>query len=165
MTHHAVSTADEIETFTDFVATIQPRLRNALVAVVGPDLAGDAVSEALAYCWQRWDKVRHMENPAGYVWSVGRSKGRDMLRKLGRDRRVQVEWPPVPSASAPLIEPGLPAALTKLSERQRVAVFLVHGYGWTHREVAEFVGVSVPTVQKHAERGLAKLRTALGVGQ
>ena len=35
----------------------------------------------------------------------------------------------------------------------------------TAREVADFVGVSVPTVQKHADRGLAKLRRSLGVSR
>jgi len=61
-----------------------------------------------------------------------------------------------------MVEPGLPAALSRLSERQRVAVFLIHGYGWTHSEVSQFLGLSVSTVQKHAERGLAKLQRVLG---
>jgi len=137
-------------------------LRNALVAVVGPDLAGDAVSEALLYCWQRWGQVRDMENPAGYLWSVGRSKGRDLLRKRRQGDRTRALLPVVPTESQPLVEPGLPAALSRLSERQRVAVFLIHGYGWTHSEVGHFLDVSVSTVQKHAERGLVKLQRGLG---
>ena len=165
MTHRTVSAAADIESFTEFVERLQPMLRNALVAVVGPDLAGDAVSEALTYCWQRWDRVREMENPAGYVWTVGRSKGRDLMKKQSRDQRGRSAWPEVPCASPPLIEPGLPVAFARLSERQRLAVFLIHGYGWTYREVADFVGVSVPTIQKHAERGLAKLQRALGVSR
>ena len=165
MTRPTISRPADVESFTEFVERFQPMLRNALVAVVGPDLAGDAVSEALAYCWQRWDRVREMENPAGYVWAVGRSKGRDLIKKRTSDRRVRASWPAVPTASAPLVEPGLPAAFARLSERQRVAVFLIHGYGWTHREVADLVGVSVPTVQKHAERGLVKLRRALGASR
>lgn len=137
-------------------------LRNGLVAVVGPDLAGDAVSEAFAYCWQRWDRVRELENPGGYLWSVGRSKGRDLLRDRQRGLRTRPLLPDAPSSSPPMVEPGLPTAMSRLSERQRVAVFLIHGYGWTHSEVAQFLGLSVPTVQKHAERGLAKLQRALG---
>lgn len=163
MRQPTVSATADIESFTEFVERYQPMLRNALVAVVGPDLAGDAVSEALTYCWERWDRVREMENPAGYVWTVGRSKGRDLIGKRRRDQGVRASWPPVPTASSPMIEPGLPGAFSRLSERQRLAVFLIHGYGWTHREVAEYVGVSIPTIQKHAERGLTKLRRALGV--
>ena len=62
-----------------------------------------------------------------------------------------------------LVEPGFPRALADLSEQQRVAVVLVHGYGWTLREVAELIDVSVSTVQTHVERALAKLRAALEV--
>jgi RNA polymerase sigma factor (sigma-70 family) len=63
----------------------------------------------------------------------------------------------------PWIEPGLPKALGALSEHQRVAVVLAHGFGWTHREVAELLGVSTSTVQNHVERGLKKLRGTLEV--
>jgi RNA polymerase sigma factor (sigma-70 family) len=49
-----------------------------------------------------------------------------------------------------------------LPERQRVAVFLAHGLGWTHAEVAELLGVKTATVQKHVERGLARLRVVMG---
>ena len=52
----------------------------------------------------------------------------------------------------------MPMAMARLSESQRAAVLLIHGYEWTHAEVAELLGVSVSTVQKHAERGMAKLR-------
>ncbi len=50
-----------------------------------------------------------------------------------------------------------------LSQRQRLAVVLVHGYGCTLREVSELTGIRQTTVQNHAERGLARLRARLGV--
>jgi RNA polymerase sigma factor (sigma-70 family) len=63
----------------------------------------------------------------------------------------------------PWIEPGLPAALESLSEKQRVVVMLTGGYAWTHAEVAAVLGVSVGTVQRHKKRALHRLRRALGV--
>jgi RNA polymerase sigma factor (sigma-70 family) len=63
----------------------------------------------------------------------------------------------------PLVEPGLVPALGALSERQRIAAVLVYGFEWSLTEVAELLGVSVGSVQKHSERGLVKLRRALGV--
>jgi len=60
-------------------------------------------------------------------------------------------------------EPGLPGALASLSERQRIAVVLVHGYGYTFREVAEITGITRSSVQIHAARGLARLRANLGI--
>ena len=59
--------------------------------------------------------------------------------------------------------PGLFDAVVSLSEAQRVAVVLVHGFEWTLREVAELTGVTVSTVQTHVDRALAKLRAALEV--
>ena len=64
----------------------------------------------------------------------------------------------------PWIEPGLSNALARLSPMQRQVVVLVEAFGWTHREAAELLGVGASTVLKHLERGLVKLRAALGVG-
>ena len=61
--------------------------------------------------------------------------------------------------SSPVSPPGWP----RLPERQRVAVLLVHGWDWTHQDVADLMGVSVSTVRNHLARGLESLRTRLGV--
>ena len=46
---------------------------------------------------------------------------------------------------------------------QRMAVVLVHAYGWTHAEAAQVMDVAEPTAKTHVQRGLAKLRTSLEV--
>jgi DNA-directed RNA polymerase specialized sigma24 family protein len=61
-----------------------------------------------------------------------------------------------------MVEPGLARAVAELSERQRLAVLLVHSAGWTLAEVAQLTGVSTSTVQRHVDRGLAKLRRRIG---
>ncbi|MFQ5967965.1 MAG: RNA polymerase sigma factor [Acidimicrobiia bacterium] len=53
--------------------------------------------------------------------------------------------------------------MTKLPVRQRTAVVLHHGFGWTHQEIASTLGLSRSTVQNHIERGLIRLRAALEV--
>jgi DNA-directed RNA polymerase specialized sigma24 family protein len=146
--------SDRAEEFTAFVGAAEPRLRQALVAVRGVEDAQDAVAEALAYAWQHWDRVRAMANPVGYVYRVARSRA--------RRRRRRPLFPGAGSALAE-VEPGLPAALAQLPERQRVAVLLVHGWDWTQDEVAGLMGVSVSTVRNHLRRGLERLRDALGV--
>jgi RNA polymerase sigma factor (sigma-70 family) len=67
------------------------------------------------------------------------------------------------AAELPHVEPRLASALSSLSERQRVAVLLVHAHGWTLEAAAEVVGVSTSTLRNHLARGLAKLRDQLGV--
>lgn len=143
--------------YTEFVGDVEPRLRHALCAAFGGDRGRDATAEALAYGWEHWSRIREMDNPAGYLWGVGRNYAR-------RLRRSQVVLPVAPPDAMPWIEPGLVPALERLSENQRLAVMLIHGLDWTHTEVAELLGVSKGTVQTHAKRGMAKLRIRVGVG-
>jgi len=141
--------------FEDFYEHAEPRLRRALVAALGPVRGRDAAAEALAYAWEEWEKVGAMDAPLGYLFRVGQSKT--------RGRRAPVVFPPAAERTEPWVEPGLPAALEALAEQQRVCVVLAHGYGWTHREIAEVLGVARTTVQNHVERGLARLRSAMEV--
>ena len=145
------------EAFTEFVAAAGDRLQQGLMAALGPDVGSEVAAEALRYGWEHWERVGAMDNPAGYLYVVGRNMGRRVRRRP--------ELPPVDAANdrMPWIEPGLPDALASLSERQRVATVLVHGGGWSYAEVAELLEVDRGTVKKHADRGLEKLRSALEV--
>lgn len=142
------------ETFSTFFAEAEPRLRRAFVAAYGGERGREATAEALAYAWEHWTELERMDNPTGYLYRVGRSRTR------GRNQRVVFTRP---DASDQWFEPGLAPALALLTERQRLAVGLVHGFGWTLREVAELTGLRVTTVQNHLDRGLARLRSILGV--
>ena len=147
---------EQREAFSRFFVVTEPRLRHALIARYGVEMGREATADALAYAWEHWTRIRTMNNPVGYLYRVGRTSSR-------RYRRRSMRTDPMP-ASDPWTEPALPQALTSLSERQRTAVVLRHSFQWTHSEIAELLGVSVPTVQKHTTRGLAKLRRELGVG-
>lgn len=142
--------------FTEFVKASESRLRQALTAAFGPDVGIEAAAEALAYGWEHWDKVAASDNPAGYLYRVGYNQAIRMKRR-------HVKFPMVDSEREPWLEPGLPDAIAALPEQQRIVVGLLHGYQWTMSEVAAHLGVSKGTVQSHAERGLAKLRSRLGV--
>ncbi len=62
-------------------------------------------------------------------------------------------------------EPGLDAALIALNDEQRVAVILVHCFGWTQPSVAELLEVELHTVRNRVHGGLSALRKSLGVEQ
>ncbi|MCP4959139.1 MAG: sigma-70 family RNA polymerase sigma factor [Actinomycetia bacterium] len=47
--------------------------------------------------------------------------------------------------------------------KQRTAVWLAHGCGWSHPEIAVVLDVSASTVSTHVNRGLSRLRAELGV--
>ena len=143
--------------FTVFVKEIGPRLSYALAASYGIEAGRDSAADAISYAWENWPRVREMENPAGYLYRVGQTAAR-------KYRRKSPMFPEVVHAELPLVEPGLPTALARLSKAQRAAVVLVYVLEWSEREAAEFLGVNRSTVRRHRDRGLAKLRRALEVG-
>ena len=141
--------------FEGLVHDLEPRLRHALVALYGQEQGRDATAEALAYAWEHRERIRPMSNAAGYLYRVGRSRG--------RNRRLTPRFEPIQPDKWPDLEPGLPAALQALSERQRLTVVLVHGYDYDRQEVASLLDISVSTVDTHLARGLDKLRKKLGI--
>lgn len=146
------------ESFTGFVLLVGPRLKQSLIAALGGEAGREATCEALAWAWENWPRLRNMENPAGYLYKVGRNRGLSTMR-----RRVRFTHPEIAGGEEPWVEPALAGALARLGERQRVAILLIHGYGWTYREVARHLGLSTGTVQTHVKRGMAKLRHDLKV--
>lgn len=147
---------DRHQEFEAFVVETEPRLRRSLVAAYGTTAGREATVDALAWAWTHWDRLADVDNPVGYLYRVGQTEAR-----LARRTPPPVE-PPAPSGE-PRFEPGLEPALLSLTEHQRVAVVLCHGFGWTHREVADLLELSTSSVQTHVERGLARLRRALEV--
>jgi DNA-directed RNA polymerase specialized sigma24 family protein len=99
--------------------------------------------------------VEAARDPVAFLYRVGQSRIRRRKVRVVFERPVSEEV---------LLEPGLSRALASLPDRQRTVVLLVHGAGWTHREVAHVLGVRLSTVQKHSERALRHLRQALGAG-
>jgi RNA polymerase sigma factor (sigma-70 family) len=142
--------------FTRFVKETEPRLSYALAAAYGMETGAEATADALGWAWEHWDRVKTMTNPAGYLYRVGQSKAR-------RYMRPRVLFPQVASMDEQTVVPELPGALDQLSKNQRVAVVMIHGFGYTEREIADLVGISRWSVRTHAERGLSKLRSTLGV--
>ena len=141
-------------TFDEFARLLGPRLRAALIAAYGTQVGVDCAAEALAYGWEHWDRLRSMSNPAGYLYRVGQTAAR-------RGRRPDLLLPSPAPQELPMFDPGLIPALQRLTEPQRVAVMLVHGYGWSQAEVADILDVSHATVRTHVSRALAHLRRAL----
>ncbi len=145
--------------FNSFVAASEPPLRRALVAAYGPEVGRDATADALGWAWEHWGEVTEMGNATGYLYRVGQTSA----RKLFNHRSAEgPQGDLVSSTSPPWIEPSLLRAFETLTEQQRVAVVLCHAFQWTHREVADLLGISPSSVQNHVERGLAKLRSELG---
>ncbi|MGK2947881.1 MAG: RNA polymerase sigma factor [Acidimicrobiales bacterium] len=152
---------DPSASFASFFAQAEPRLRSALSGAFGAELGRDAAADALAWAWQNRERLDGMHNPIGYLYRVGRSRAlRDVRRRevpcLRDGDRGMEEAREDPDPELTLL-----ALLADLPERQRVAVWMVHGLGYRHSEVASLLGCSSPTVATHVRRGLSRLRRQL----
>ena len=146
----------DTDAFTAFVGEAEPRLRRALVATSGPVVGREAALDALSWAWEHWSRLEPMSNPVGYLYRVGQTAAR---------RHLTTSPAPAPAddhASAePDLVPELAPALHALSEQQRAAVVLVHGYGFSLREAADALDVGVSTLREHLHRGITRLRETL----
>jgi DNA-directed RNA polymerase specialized sigma24 family protein len=147
---------EESDRFTSFAAGVSRPLRQALVAALGVQRGDEAHAAAMAYAWEHREKVMGLESPVGYLFTVGRSRTRH------RRRAVPVRYLP-PDPGTVEYEPALVDAMVGLPEKQRVAVFLVVGCGWSAAEVGRLTGRSESTVRTLVARGLTRLRARLGV--
>ena len=154
--------SDAAERFQALMETAEYRVRRALVARYGIDVGDDAAAEAFAWAWEHLDELEPMSHPAGYLVRVGQSSARRLMR-WRRQRRPLYE-PPADSELRVRMDAELLSSLRRLSADQRAAVLLVHGYGFSYREVADTLGVSEAAITNHVHRGLKRLRRLLGDG-
>jgi len=153
---------DPSATFATFFEQAEPRLRTAMCGAFGTEIGRDAAADALAWAWQHWEQVAGMDNPVGYLYRVARSRA---LRTVDRREVLRASEDPGTGTSHEDPDPELTllGLLSELPERQRVAVWMVHGLGFRHKEVAGVLGCATPTVATHVRRGLAHLRRRLEV--
>lgn len=151
------------EGYADFAAFVNEHeavVRRLLVAGYGPDVGRDAAAEAFCWAWTSWPRAAELDRPGAYLYQIGVNWARRQHRHQAHRLDVDV----IDAAARPVdYEPGIGPALASLTERQREVVILVEGHRYTHAEAGEFLGIARTSVQNHLERGLAKLRLAMGV--
>jgi len=139
----------------EFLAGADVTLRRALVARYGFDVGSDAAADAVAWAVEHWGQVLEMENALGYLYRVGQTSARRQFRSHRPD--VVVAQP----FADRVVDIDLQRALMGLRVEQRVAVLMVHGFGYRYRDVAEVLDTTVSNVTNHVTRGLARLRALL----
>lgn len=156
-----VDGVDGFDTAQGIDAWIVPG-RRALVARYGVDVGAEAAAEAATWAVEHTARLATMANPAGYLYRVGHTAATRAVRWSRR----QVRFPADQLAAESLLpDVDLFRALEQLRGDHRTAVLLVHGYGFTYREVAELLGVSEAAVTNFVHRGMTKLRSILGDDQ
>jgi len=136
---------------------VGPMVRRALVARFGTDVGSDAAADAIACPCSHPQAIATMANPGGYLYRVGQTSARRTHRRMRRSAfPVEPVWTDAPHLPGDVFD-----ALHRLKSNQRVAVLMVHGYGFSYRETAEVMEVSEAAVRNHVHRGMRRLRSVL----
>jgi RNA polymerase sigma-70 factor (ECF subfamily) len=147
------------EEFETWYRREHPRLVTLVCATFGDaEIGREAVDEALARAFERWDRVSAMASPTGWAYRVALNVARRRARRgvlearlLRRDRHHVL---PGPTGELWMVVGGLPV-------RQRMAVLLRHVAHLTEQEVAEVMGIARGTVSSLLRTAYTTLRVEL----
>ncbi|NJP45046.1 SigE family RNA polymerase sigma factor [Actinacidiphila epipremni] len=152
--------AERLADFDDFYAATAKKMVAVVFAVTG-DLAEaeDAVQEAYARAWTRWDALTAEGDPTPWVRTVALRLAVSTWRKARNRMRAHFRHGPPPDA--PALAPdrvALVDALRSLGDDQRTAVVMHHLLDLPIEQIARETGVSSAAVRTRLSRG----RKALG---
>jgi RNA polymerase sigma-70 factor (sigma-E family) len=129
--------------------------------------AEDLAQDAFVRLYERWDRVRSMERPEGYLFRTALNLRRSRLRRLAVATRklfAQVSEEDADPAVGSSERDAIRRALAALPDGQREAVVLVEWLGMTDGEAAEVLGISPVAVRVRISRARPTLREQLRGG-
>jgi RNA polymerase sigma factor (sigma-70 family) len=159
--------------FDDWYEEQHPLVLAALTVASGrPDVAAEATDEAFVRAYERWERVRRMESPGGWLYRVALNDLRRRCRRQVIERdllRRHVE--PAPVVAPPALTAHVWEAVRTLPTRQRTAVALRYVLDLPEGEVARVMGVtrgsasaSLTSARRRLESLLAEVDPAPGPG-
>jgi len=152
-----------IQPFERFYQDVKDRVWQAvLVSGRHPTRAEDAVADAFAKAYERWESVGRLENPTGWVVRVA-------INRYNSDWRIwRRELPDPPDAPSSTndypSDSGLIALVWGLPQRQRQVIALRVIADLSEADTGRILGISPKTVSVHLHRALAALRSGIGAG-
>lgn len=160
--------AEEAE-FREFAATRMVTLRRVGFLICGDwHLAEDAVSTVLVKAYERWARLRQLQNVDGYVRTMLVRAIIDERRRPWRRERPTESWP---DDAAALVRPDgdgdvhdrmvLAGALRAVPPRRRAVLVLRFFEGLSVTETAEVMGCTAGTVKSQTAHALETLRELL----
>lgn len=135
--------------------------------------AEDIVQDAFAALTDVLDTV---ENPPAWLKTVARRRASRGWQELAQvcpgdagahlgttpDRVRWTSLTPMPDIETSMALRAVLRAMTQLPHRQRVALYLHQVEGWSHAEIAEYLGCATATAAVHANRG--RIRIVINAG-
>lgn len=150
--------------FETFFEAEYPRLVRALYLITNDRAeAEDIGQEAMVRVLERWDRVRALESPTGYLFRTAINLRRSRLRRLLMGVR---RWPEASHRPDVMqvaeARDELWRALASLPDGQREALVLVEWLGLTDEEAGRLLGIQPVSVRVRISRARATLREGRG---
>jgi RNA polymerase sigma factor (sigma-70 family) len=152
--------------FEHFFADEYPRLVRALFLLVGDRTeAEDVAQEALARTFERWERVKRMDSPEGYVYRMAFNLNRRRLRTVLRERaRLPLRSEAVDATAAADIQRDIIEAIRHLPLGEREAIVASAWLGMSAEEIATVLGIKVVSVRSRLHRARKAIQTLIGDG-
>jgi len=156
--------SEQVTGFEDLVETEGPGLFGALCLIARDRFeAEDVMQEAFLKVWERWDRVRVMENPTGYLYRTALNLYRQRRRRASLALRRAIRLaPPRDELAEVESRDAVVRALAELTPRQRVSVVLVDLLDHSSEEAARVMGIEAATVRVLVSQGRATLKRNAG---
>ena len=156
----------EREEFAAWYREQHPRVLAALTIVAGSiDVAADATAEAFVRAYERWDRVRTMGSPGGWLYRVALNvvRRRARRRSLEQDllRRTARTAAPAAASAPSALQPEVWEAVRALPDRQRTAVALRYVLDLPEAEVAALMGITRGAASSYLTAARRTLAVAL----
>lgn len=130
-----------------------------------PDMAEDAVQEALLTAWNKRGQFQHSARLETWIHRIAVNAALQLLRKQRPARHESLETDVADPAESPEqtgygmeLDDRLSLAMRKLTDVERVCFVLKHLEEWRHAEIAEELGTNIGAVKQAVFRAVKKLR-------
>lgn len=153
------------EDLVAFVGREHPRLVRAVSLLVDDRAVAEEIAqEALLRAASRWERVRTLRSPGGWVHRAAMNLATSHLRRRRVERRARARLATDDVAPAPDTATAVAVreALRELPAAQRRLLVLRHVLGWSATEIADLDGSSADAVRQRLHRARNQLRDRLG---
>jgi RNA polymerase sigma-70 factor, ECF subfamily len=164
--HEDLAVGGSAASFEELFRAEQGRLHQALFAITGSrQEAEDIGQEAFLRLWERWERIRGLDDPVGYLHRTAINVYRDRSRRLLLTMKRAVGMAPQPNEYVAVEARSMAASvLGQLPPRQRAALVLTEGLGYSAEEAGQLLGIKGSTVRAlHFQARSALGRTEEGI--
>lgn len=165
--------AGDADALTDFYHATSPRVHGlARRLIINPEMSSEVTQDVFLMVWKqayRYDSASG--SPLAWLMTITHRRAVDKIRAESRSVRRELVWglktyqtdyDEVAETVADRLEAQhLTQCLGSLTNLQHESINLAYYAGLTYREVAEKLGVPVPTVKSRIRDGLTQLRSCL----